>query len=724
MGRKKLATLIRIIPKTPLSESVDRIWFDSSFPERLNTEMIGFQNEIEAESAPEILFDWVTKTFREGGWLQTELGMEYRPQQETMAREVMGALNSDQPLLFEAGTGVGKSLAYLIPSILVAIHQRRQGIVATHTISLQEQIKDKDLEICRSLFSKVPELKAYENFKVAFLVGKGNYLCTTRLDQAIAQKTELIPSDEQSELERIVRWSLDTLVGIRQELVPPPSFEVWDWVSADSSACNKKHCDPKVCHYQKARARIRDSHLLILNHSLLFSLLGSGMPVPKGRGILYPEDFVILDEAHTVPAVATEHYGMGISSYGMNRLLSFLYNPKRQKGLLKRHGTRGDCALVVRVRNEADLFFNQVRQLFLEKRAIARIYKPDWLDPSFLPQLRALMVRIKEIAIHLDDGPERSVVEDQRDRLTDLHNGVKQFISQSFEDQVYWVERGGRGGRIIYLKSAPIDVSEYLKQSLFMRETGVLLTSATLAAGATMENFQKQIGAEKELAFQVTSPFDYERQVQVFVAEDAPPPNIKDGRQDLDYMEAMILFCAEQVEGGSLVLFTNYHDLNQIARRIESELENLGRPLFQQGRDYSRSELTLEFSKAGNGVLLGTESFWAGVDVPGPALSQVIITRLPFENPSHPVAEAKSDWIKEQGKSPFLELTLPDALIKFRQGIGRLIRNKDDQGFITVLDSRVFTKQYGIQFLNTFPKRNYHRFNLANRDRVFDNAHL
>ena len=684
--------------------------------------MIGFQNEIEAESAPEQLFDLILKTFAEGGWLQSVLGMEHRPQQETMAREVMGALNSDQPLLFEAGTGVGKSLAYLIPAILASVRNKRQGIVATHTISLQEQIKDNDLKICRTLFSKVPELKPFLDFKVAFLVGKGNYLCTTRLDQAIAQKTELIPTDEQSELERIVQWSLDTKVGIRQELVPPPSFEVWDWVSADSSACNKKHCDPKVCHYQKARTKIRDANILILNHSLLFSFLGSGMPVPQGRGVLYPEDFVILDEAHTVPSVATDHYGMGVSSYGVNRLLSFLYNPKRKKGLLRRHGTTGDCNLVVRVRNEADIFFSEVRQLFLEKREIARIYKPDWLDPAILPQLRGLIIRIKEIAIHLDEGPEKSIVEDQRDRLTELYNTIRQFIAQSLEDQVYWVERGGRAGKTIYLRSAPIDISEYLKESLFMRETGVLLTSATLAAGPSMENFQKQVGAEKELAFQVTSPFDYDHHVQIFVADDAPPPNMKDGRQDLDYMENMILFCAEQVEGGTLVLFTNYYDLNQIARRIEPELENLGRSLYQQGRDYSRSELTREFAKAGNGVLLGTESFWAGVDVPGPALSQVIITRLPFENSSHPVAEAKSDWMKEQGKSPFLELTLPDALIKFRQGIGRLVRKKDDTGFITILDSRIFSKQYGIQFLNTLPKKDYHRFNKGNRDWIYDHA--
>ncbi len=685
--------------------------------------MIGFQNAIEAEQSGDFIFGLVNRTFRKKGWLQKFLGMEFRPQQEIMAREVVGALQNNEPLLFEAGTGVGKSLAYLIPSILVAVHQKRQGIIATHTISLQEQIKEKDLDICRSLFGKVAELAAFKGFKVAFLVGKGNYLCTTRLDQAIAQKTELIPSDEQFELARIVDWSLRTKVGIRQELLPAPISDVWEWVSAESSACSKKHCDPKICHYQKARAKIRNSHLLIVNHSLLFSLLGSGMPVPQGRGVLYPEDFVILDEGHRVPVVATKHFGMGISSYGLNRLLSFLYNPQRKRGLLQRRGASDDRDRVVRVRREADSFFNYVRQTFLEKREIGRIYKPDWLDPTLLHQMRGLITRLKEIAVGLDEGPEKAMVEDQRDRLTNFHNGIRQFISQSFEDQVYWVERTGRAGKIIHLRSAPIEVSEYLKQSLFMRETSVVLTSATLAAGPNMENFQKQVGAEKELAFQVDSPFDFETHVEVCVAEDAPPPNAMDGRQDLNYMEEIILYCVDQVAGGSLVLFTNYYDLNQIARRIQPRLEGLGRSMFQQGRDYSRSELTREFAKAGDAVLLGTESFWAGVDVPGPALSQVIITRLPFENPSHPISEAKSDWIKSQGKSPFLELSLPDAIIKFRQGMGRLIRNKTDTGLITILDSRIITKQYGIQFLRTLPKKSFHRFNRNNRDQIFRQLH-
>jgi len=680
--------------------------------------MIGFKDEISAPLASNYLFELVSQTFKDGGWLCQYLGMEYRPQQESMAREVIGALENNQPLLFEAGTGVGKSLAYLIPALFVAVTQKRQGIIATHTISLQEQVKDKDLKICRTLFSKVPQLAAFREFKVAFLVGKGNYLCSSRLDLAIAQKTELIPSEEQTELERIVNWSYETKTGIRTELMPPPKAEVWEWVSADSSVCSRKNCDPKTCPHQRAKARIREANLVILNHSLLFSLLGSDLPKPKERGVLYPGDFVILDEAHTVPAVATEHFGMGISSYGLNRLLSFLYNPKRKKGLIKRHGKASDCELVNRIRNEAEAFFLQVRKQFLEKQKIARIYRPDWIDPHLLPMLRDLIKRIKEIAIHLDEGPEKAVVEDQRDRLTNYANGIRQFIAQSLEEQVYWVERAGRAGSITHLRSAPIDVSEYLKESLFMRDTGVVLTSATLSAGDSMDNFQKRVGAEKELNHQVTSPFDYEKNVRIFASSDAPLPSARDGRQDLDYMEDAILYCVEQVAGGSLVLFTNYYDLNQIARRIEKNLTDLGRPLYVQGRDFNRSDLLREFAKAGNAVLLGTESFWAGVDVQGPALSQVIITRLPFENISHPIPEAKSEWLKQQGLSPFNEMTLPDAVIKFRQGIGRLIRSKTDTGRITVLDSRLLTKAYGKQFISTFPKKEFDRFNKHNRDAV------
>ena len=682
--------------------------------------MIGFQNATEAKLEGNPVPGLVEQIFRRGGWLQKYLGMEHRPQQEAMARQVVGALQTDQPLLFEAGTGVGKSLAYLIPSILVAVHQKRQGIIATHTISLQEQIEKKDLQICRDLFGKVAQLAAFEPFKVALLVGKGNYLCATRLNQAIAQKTELIPSEEQSELERIVRWSQRTKVGIRQELVPAPVPDVWDWVSAESSVCHPKRCKPKDCPYQRARARIRQSHLLIVNHSLLFALLGSGMPLPTGRGVLYAEDFVILDEGHTVPAVATKHFGMAISSYGLNRLLLSFYNPKKQKGLLKRKGEAKDRALVVRLREEADDFFGYVRMTFLEQRDVARIYRPNWADTDLLGQLSRLITRVKEIARSLKDGPQKAMVDDQCDRLTHYRNGIHQFIAQSLEDQVYWVERRGRGGRIIHLRSAPIDVAEYLKECVFMRETGVILTSATLATGPNLENFQKKVGAEKEAAFQVDSPFDYENRVEVGIAEDCPPPNHPDGKQYLDYLEDTILFCVEQAPGGTLALFTNYRDLNQMARRLEPRLQRRGRSILQQGRDYSRTELTREFAKAGNAVLLGTDSFWAGVDVPGPALSQVIITRLPFENPSHPIQEAKSDWLKSQGKSPFWELSLPDAIIKFRQGVGRLIRKKTDSGLITILDSRILTKQYGLHFLNSLPKKTYHRFNRNNRDMVFD----
>ena len=251
------------------------------------------------------------KLFAESGWLHDGLQLEHRPQQEQMARTVAAAMKADEPLLFEAGTGVGKSLAYLLPGIIHAIDQSRQMIVSTHTIALQEQIETKDLPLCRRVLKSRPELKPYADFKSAVLVGKSNYLCTTRLAAALRDKQELFATPEHSELQRIATWAATTSEGLRHELSPAPASEVWEWVSADSSACSRKHCDGERCFYQRARARIRLANVIVVNHSLLFTHINAGGAAERGgaRGVLFPDDFVVLDEAHTVPEVATEHFG-------------------------------------------------------------------------------------------------------------------------------------------------------------------------------------------------------------------------------------------------------------------------------------------------------------------------------------------------------------------------------------------------------------------------------
>jgi ATP-dependent DNA helicase DinG len=259
----------------------------------------------------------VEEIFSRGGILEEQLKLDYRPQQESMASRTLGTWEQDEALFFEAGTGVGKSLAYLVPGILRAMAAGRPLVVSTHTIALQEQIERKDLPLCRKLFSSTENLQPYAGFRHAVLLGRGNYLCGARLAQALKSRTELFPSSEQDELARIAEWARSTETGLVQELSPQPLPEVWDWVQADGHACNSRNCSPKTCYFRKAREAVRQANVIVVNHSLLFALLAAGhFPGGNVPGILFPEDFMVVDEAHTLPAIATEYFGLKLSALG------------------------------------------------------------------------------------------------------------------------------------------------------------------------------------------------------------------------------------------------------------------------------------------------------------------------------------------------------------------------------------------------------------------------
>ncbi len=661
------------------------------------------------------------KLFAETGWLCTNLKLEHRPQQEKMARAVAAAMHDDEALLFEAGTGVGKSLAYLLPGIIHAVDQSRQLIVSTHTIALQEQLEQQDLPLCRRILAGEPELANYAGFKAAVLVGKANYLCPTRLATALRDKHELFATPEHAELQRIAAWAETTAEGLRHELAPAPAPEVWELVNADSSACARKYCDCEKCFYQRARARIRSANLVIVNHSLLFTHINAGAADKgSGRGVLFPDDFVVLDEAHTVPEVATEHFGVRLSSYGTERLLRHLYNPKTKKGLLQRHGDATDRQLVGDALEASHQFFAFLDERLLTKQSIVRVreegFAEAWLDGPLLALHKAVRTR----ADHMDDGRERDELLEQATKIRTYQTTLKQFLAVAEQDKfVYWVERSGRRQTIVTLRTAPIDVAPFLRETLLERQTSVICTSATLAMGGHIEPFQERIGAQGVRTAIEHSPFDFERRMRVFVASDVPAPSPQDARLSLETLSDYIDFCCRRTQGGSLVLFTSYQDMRAVAEKLEPIFDGARRPFFMQGRDHSRTELARQLRAAGNGILFGTDSFWTGIDVPGDALSQVIITRLPFEVPTHPVLEARTEWIRERGGNPFNELTLPDALITFRQGIGRLIRTARDRGVITLLDSRVVTKPYGRLFLDCLPKQDYVRMTAQNRTERF-----
>lgn len=660
--------------------------------------------------------------FSDGGCLCAALGLEHRPEQERMAHAVASAYADDHPLLCEAGTGVGKSLAYLVPGIIFALAQKRQLVVSTHTISLQEQLETKDLPHCRRLFRAVASLHPFAEFRSALLVGKSNYLCTSRLAQALKDKAELFANAAHAELQRVAAWAATAKDGIRHELNPAPDPEVWDLVNADSGVCSRRNCDPATCFYQRARARIDAAHVLIVNHSLLFSLLNVGhLSSREGvRGVLRPDDFVVLDEAHTVPDVATDHTGTHVTNVGLDRLLKSLFHPARRKGLLAKHGTAGDQQAVADALEASAVFFEYLRAKLLSQQPIVRLRSPDAAEPLLEAPLQALINRVGAVASRLADGsPPRDEMLDKLERLKGYRSEVTRWLGLAEKDFVYWLERSGRRETTVALRAAPLDVAPYLRDNVFGRDTSVILTSATLTVGNTIEPFQLRAGAGRARTVVEASPFDFERNMRVFVAEDMAAPHAQSARLDLEGLIDYIGFCTTRVAGGSLVLFTSYVDMRQAAERLDPIYSSARRPFYLQGRDGSRTDLARRLREDGNGVLFGTDSFWTGVDVPGTALSQVIITRLPFDPPTHPVAEARAERLRERGGNPFGELTLPDALMQFRQGIGRLIRSRTDQGLVTILDSRVLTKSYGREFLGSLPTPAYERLNRENRETVF-----
>lgn len=663
---------------------------------------------------------WTEAIFAPQGWLCDLLRLEHRPQQEIMAVRVARAMAGRVPLLFEAGTGVGKSLAYLIPGLLAAHASSGPLVVSTNTIALQEQIRDKDFPLALKLFAGIPDLSKLADSKAALLVGKGNYLCANRLTQALRNKGDLFGSEESAELMRIAEWARQTAEGLREELNPPPLPEVWEWVNADSSACDSRTCRPETCFYRRARQRVTNARLIIVNHSLLFALLGAGAGHNgQSPGVLFPNDMLVLDEAHTIPAIATEYAGDNLSSYGFDRLLKRLFNPRHRKGLLSRHGSHADVSLVEELLSLGERFFTNLRQDVLRDKPILRLYEAGWGPPDLLEPLTVLSARLGKIAAKIEDDSADSEVRDLRSRLDGFRTSLFNVLSMADGQMVYWLEKAGRRQTIVHIRTAPIDVAPFLRSTLFEKSTAVILTSATLAEGPGMESFKNRVGAHDVEAEQVLSPFDYDRQMRIYAASDAPEPAAGSGRLDLAYLAEMIGYCALQARGGSLVLFTSRGDMKAVAASLDGRFASAGRLFLMQGRDGPRSELMRRFKASGEAILFGTDSFWVGVDVPGRALSQVIITRLPFENPSHPVAEARAEWVRARGGQPFHEITLPAAVVKFRQGVGRLIRNKTDLGTITILDSRLMRKPYGKRFQAILPGRKIIPFTAASRDQVF-----
>ncbi len=681
------------------------------------------------ESIPLDIEETVSLLQQGGAFSRHFPNYEHRTQQVAMLRAVAEALSNNHHLMVEAGTGTGKSMAYLIPAVIWAIQNNRRLVISTNTINLQDQLINKD----------IPDLKAALglNLRAAVLKGRTNYLCPRRLESLRRRGPE--NSDEMRVLGKTLLWLRGTQTGDRGELNlnGPIERQVWNRISADDEGCTTDAClnhFDGACPFHQAHMAAQSAHILIVNHALLLA------DVATGNRVLPEYEHLIVDEAHHMEDATTNALSFHVSQVDFERILRELGGPTSGalgwtlSATMNTLAPDEYAALNYLVQRATDLafrleslvrrFFQGMDQFLFEQREGQEVgmyahqeriipatrAQPSWgevelcwddVQQIMLPLLEMigkLVQGVAEINSSLSDNDEElySSLSGLFRQIKELYDEINALVFSPSPEKLYWVEIQPNGYRLS-LHSAPLHIGQLMERFLWNEKSSVIMTSATLTTGGEFDYLRGRLSAQDAEELALGSPFDFETSALLYLVNDIPEPGDRHGHQRA--IESGLINLCKATGGRALILFTSYDQLKRTSQAIAPILSRDDIAVYEQGDGASANTLLETFRASDRAVLLGTRAFWEGVDVPGEALSVLVIVKLPFDVPSDPIVAARAETYED----PFYQYSLPEAILRFRQGFGRLIRTQYDRGVVAVLDRRILSKKYGRFFIDSLP---------------------